>query len=619
MNFESIKKNIEQFKSKNIFEEIEYKKIFEDLDNLYKIKNNAFIQFTSNEYILKEKENFRKYLIGMLLQKSNEAAKSQKFQLALNNIKKLKSLNPSEKENKEIEQIRQYCEIRLNCQIGYELIKEKQFKQAIKYFKNMKEISNNVIQNEFYNKGLNFAKVSYVDDFSNELINSMKKKEENNNISKMEEIMSKCEKLFEEFKYENFLRKKISEIKINFYSKILEKIIEEKIKENQIFDKEMEKYKSLIDKENIKENKISNFESKINFIKFRKRKFKQKNYRNKKIQKNVFNPEKENSYISLEKIKNYLEIIKNINESGIDEKLEEDIKAQAINYNKELDNDHENVKNWLSLNKNNITNNSFSFSLFNSINKKITGYDIRPIQLISILFLTKNEPKLGGIFLQINTGEGKSLIIQFLAAYLALLGNKVDIISSSSVLADRDADDEKIKEFYLHLGLSSNSASKDQYSANIVYGDTQNFEAAILREEFKEKKVRDNRPFDCVIIDEVDSISLDNIITMTQLTDNFPGRSCFFPFYCQILICYCEITNELPKITGQSKDYFYEHQSEFKDIIHKEIKKLLIGKILEENGKNLKNDTPMIFTNCMKKYIEDSIDVWIDNVIRSFQ
>ena len=176
MHFESIKKNIEQFKSKNIFEEIEYKKIFEDLDNLYKIKNNAFIQFTSNEYILKEKENFRKYLIVMLLQKSNEAAKSQKFQLALNNIKKLKSLNPSEKENKEIEQISQYCEIRLNCQIGYELIKEKQFKKAIKYFKNMKEISNNVIQNEFYNKGLNFAKVSYVDDFSNELINSMKKK-----------------------------------------------------------------------------------------------------------------------------------------------------------------------------------------------------------------------------------------------------------------------------------------------------------------------------------------------------------------------------------------------------------------------------------------------------------
>ena len=225
---------------------------------------------------------------------------------------------------------------------------------------------------------------------------------------------------------------------------------------------------------------------------------------------------------------------------------------------------------------------------------------------------------MGGIFLQINTGEGKSLIIQFLAAYLALLGNKVDIISSSSVLADRDADNEKIKEFYFHLGLTSGSASKDQYSENIVYGDTQNFEAAILREEFKEKKIRNNRPFDCIIIDEVDSISLDNIITMTQLTDNFPGRSCFFDFYCQILICYCEIINELPKITGKSKDYFYQHQIEFKDIIHKEIKKLFIGKVLEEDGKSLRNDTPMMYPKCMKHNIENSIDVWIDNVIRAF-
>ena len=55
----------------------------------------------------------------------------------------------------------------------------------------------------------------------------------------------------------------------------------------------------------------------------------------------------------------------------------------------------------MSLNKNKIKNNSFRgnvFSLLNSINKKITGYDIRPIQLISLLFLTNNKSKLGGIF-----------------------------------------------------------------------------------------------------------------------------------------------------------------------------------------------------------------------------
>ena len=163
--------------------------------------------------------------------------------------------------------------------------------------------------------------------------------------------------------------------------------------------------------------------------------------------------------------------------------------------------------------------------------------------------------------MQINTGEGKSLIIQFFAAYLALLGNKVDIISSNTVLADRDAEDgDKIK-FYTMLGLTVGRASKNnEYDRDIVYGDTQNFEAGILKEEFKEEKIRHNRPFHCVIVDEVDSISLDNIITMTQLTDNFPGRSCFYYFYYQILIIYCDYVSQLRKNLEQSQQNFFKYK-----------------------------------------------------------
>ncbi len=124
-------------------------------------------------------------------------------------------------------------------------------------------------------------------------------------------------------------------------------------------------------------------------------------------------------------------------------------------------------------------------------------------------------------------------------------GQKVDVISSSSVLADRDAEDPKKVDFFCQLNLTVGRASKDEYGKNIVYGDTQNFQAGILREEFKEKNVRFNRPFDCIIVDEVDSISLDNIITMTQLTDNFPGRSSFFFFYYQILILFCNKLDDI--------------------------------------------------------------------------
>ena len=74
---------------------------------------------------------------------------------------------------------------------------------------------------------------------------------------------------------------------------------------------------------------------------------------------------------------------------------------------------------------------------------------------------------------------------------------------------------------------------------------------------------------------------------MTQLTENFPGRSSFYFFYYQILICYCEIINELPEITGQTKEYFYQNPDKFKEIIRKQIKKMFKGKILEEDGKKL--------------------------------
>ena len=158
------------------------------------------------------------------------------------------------------------------------------------------------------------------------------------------------------------------------------------------------------------------------------------------LEKNfLINSESKNNIIKLNnKIQIPLELINEINEVKLDQKLEEDLKSQIINYNNEPNAINVNANIWISSNKNNIKKNSFRgkvYSLFNSINKKITGYDIRPIQLISLLLLTKNEPKSGGIFLQINTGEGKSLIIQFLAAYLAILGNKVDIITSSSILA----------------------------------------------------------------------------------------------------------------------------------------------------------------------------------------
>ena len=127
------------------------------------------------------------------------------------------------------------------------------------------------------------------------------------------------------------MKQKISEIKKLYYFKALEKIIEMKIEENLDLSNEIDKYKSLIDTENIKNNKLEEFKSKMVIFD------ESKNLKeNKRIlfNQNIINYEF--NEISLETIKNYLNIIKNINETELNPELEEDIITQVNNYNQEL-------------------------------------------------------------------------------------------------------------------------------------------------------------------------------------------------------------------------------------------------------------------------------------------
>ena len=163
------------------------------------------------------------------------------------------------------------------------------------------------------------------------------------------------------------------------------------------------------------------------------------------------------------------------------------------------------------------------------------GYEPRDIQIIALLFFLFKEVNKG-LIEQIYTGEGKTVIISFLATIKALEGKKVDILTSSCVLAERDA--KEMKEFYNLFGLSvdycktnndielndSNLKNFKCYDADIVYGDTLSLEGDILRSNFMGIVGRGNkRPFDCIIIDEIDNICIDNIKNTTELLDNFHG------------------------------------------------------------------------------------------------
>ncbi|KAI7793684.1 hypothetical protein IRJ41_025216 [Triplophysa rosa] len=177
-------------------------------------------------------------------------------------------------------------------------------------------------------------------------------------------------------------------------------------------------------------------------------------------------------------------------------------------------------------------------SIITKDNKKIQGYFPRRTQLASLLLLllaqlTENK----GCLLEIGTGEGKSCILTMFATILAIRGTKVDIVTSSSVLAQRDQ--EEWKKFFEMFGVTSSvvpprysSAQspeqqeellKHAYRQQIVYGTVGCFAADVLEQEFEKRTTRDKRPFELVIVDEVDYMTLDNGVQVTFLSHESGG------------------------------------------------------------------------------------------------
>ena len=133
---------------------------------------------------------------------------------------------------------------------------------------------------------------------------------------------------------------------------------------------------------------------------------------------------------------------------------------------------------------------------------------------------------LGGIVLhrgmisEMKTGEGKTLVAT-LAVYLnALSGKGVHVVTVNDYLAKRDS--EWMAQVYRFLGLTtgcivhelSDGERQAAYGADITYGTNNEFGFDYLRDNMKfrlEEMVQ--RPFNFAIVDEVDSILIDEART----------------------------------------------------------------------------------------------------------
>ena len=85
----------------------------------------------------------------------------------------------------------------------------------------------------------------------------------------------------------------------------------------------------------------------------------------------------------------------------------------------------------------------------------------------------------------------KSVIIVALSVIQALRGYNVDVVTSSNILAKRDAGDKQIVEIYKMFGiLSDHNCSelpeerKKAYHAKVVYGEVGAFQRDQLLDQF---------------------------------------------------------------------------------------------------------------------------------------
>lgn len=155
-----------------------------------------------------------------------------------------------------------------------------------------------------------------------------------------------------------------------------------------------------------------------------------------------------------------------------------------------------------------------AFATVREASKRVLGMRHFDVQMVGGIVLHRGE------IAEMKTGEGKTLVAT-LATYLnAIEGKGVHVVTVNDYLARRDA--EHMGRLYNWLGLSvgvivpnlGEHERRDSYAADITYGTNNEFGFDYLRDNMKhERRQMVQRPFNYAIVDEVDSILIDEART----------------------------------------------------------------------------------------------------------
>jgi preprotein translocase subunit SecA len=193
------------------------------------------------------------------------------------------------------------------------------------------------------------------------------------------------------------------------------------------------------------------------------------------------------------------------------------------------------------------------------------------VQLIGGITLHRGE------IAEMRTGEGKTLVATAATYLNALPGKGVHVITVNDYLARRDAD--WMGQVYRFLGLSvgvivpnlSDQERRDAYAADITYGTNNEFGFDYLRDNMKyEREQMVQRPFNYAIVDEVDSILIDEARTPLIISGPTDDKS--------------ELYMQVDKIVKQVEEGDYEKDEKQRSIVLTEDGTEKVERLLENAG-----------------------------------
>ncbi len=162
-----------------------------------------------------------------------------------------------------------------------------------------------------------------------------------------------------------------------------------------------------------------------------------------------------------------------------------------------------------------------AYALVREVARRVLGLRAYNVQLQGALAVQEQK------IIEMKTGEGKTLTILFPAYLNALEGKGVHIVTANDYLAERDA--MEMKKVYEFLGLSvgyitSKTSVFDRqvaYGADVTYATNNEIGFDFLRDNMLyEAKNKRQRGLYSVIIDEVDSVLIDEAQTPLVISNN---------------------------------------------------------------------------------------------------